>query len=114
MNFRQGDICLIDLGEPPIAIKGHEQALKRPCLIIKDFAYLKLFVIIPFTTKKPKFSYYTIVHIPKESYGLNKDSFALCHQVRTISIDRIIKKIGIISEKEFKKIQAVLIDTLGL
>jgi mRNA interferase MazF len=114
MNLNPGDICLIDLGEPPNAIKGHEQALTRPCVIIKDFKYLKLFVIIPITSQKPNYSHYTIVNLPQGIGGLQKESFALCHQIRTISLNRIIKNIGKLPEKEFKKIQAVLIDTLGL
>src|SRR4051794_11614883 len=114
MSFSPGDICLIDLGTPPTAIKGHEQALTRPCVILKDFAYLKLFIIIPITSQTPKFSHYTIVFLVKGIGGLTKDSYALCHQIRTVSSDRIIKKIGILPEREFKKIQAVLIDTLGL
>jgi mRNA-degrading endonuclease toxin of MazEF toxin-antitoxin module len=112
--FQKGEIVNVDLGKPPTEIKGHEQGYERPCLIIKPFEKLGLAVIIPCTTKRQKYSYYTIVKLAKGSGGLKTDSYALCHQIRTIAYDRITSKYGKLGINDFLKIQSVLIDILEL
>ncbi|MBI3141380.1 MAG: type II toxin-antitoxin system PemK/MazF family toxin [Bacteroidetes bacterium] len=95
-------------------IRGHEQGYERPCVIIKSFNNLDLAVVIPLTTKESKYSLYTIVKIPKGTAGLTADSYALCHQIRAISFDRIVSKRARLDSKDVLKINAVLIDTLEL
>lgn len=112
--YSKGDIVDVNLGTPPNEVKGHEQGLYRPCIIIKSFNNLELAVIIPLTTKEAKYSLFTIVKIHKGIAGLNADSYALCHQIRTISFDRIAKKRSRLDNKDILKIHAVLIDTLEL
>lgn len=36
-QFQRGDVVIVDLGLPPVAIKGHEQAKTRPCVVVKFF-----------------------------------------------------------------------------
>jgi len=88
--YTKGDVVDVDLGKPPKEIKGHEQAFSRPCVVIKSFPNLELAIIIPCTTTEPKFSLHTVVKILQGTGGLTLDSYALCHQIRTISIDRIV------------------------
>jgi mRNA interferase MazF len=73
-----------------------------------------LAVVVPLTTKEAKYSLFTIVKILKGTAGLTADSFALCHQIRTISFDRIAGKRARLDSKDILKIHAVLIDTLEL
>jgi mRNA interferase MazF len=113
-GYSKGTIVNVNLGEPPGQVKGHEQGFERPCIILKSFPQLQLAIVIPCTSKEQKYSYYTIVRLLKGSGGLKKDSFALCHQIRTISFDRITSEIGVIEHKDLLKIQAVLVDTLEL
>jgi len=113
-NFTKGEIINVNLGTPPKEIKGHEQGFERPCIIIKSFNNLDLAIVVPLTTKKAKYSLFTIVKILKGTAGLTADSFALCHQIRTISFDRIINKRARLDNKDILKINAVLIDTLEL
>jgi mRNA interferase MazF len=112
-NFQKGEIINVDLGSPPNEVKGHEQAFDRPCIIIKSFPQLELAIVTPCTSKEPKFNYYTIVKLSKGSGGLTTDSYALCHQIRTISFDRIKGRRGKLDTKDFLKVQAVLLDTLN-
>jgi mRNA interferase MazF len=115
LRYQKGDIVDIDLGQPPKEVKGHEQGYVRPCIVIKAFIPLRLIVIVPCTKTLPKYSLYTIVRLNKGLGGLTSDSFALCHQIRTISADRIIrKKRGQLGTTEILKIHSVLIDTLEL
>ncbi|MCH8904565.1 MAG: type II toxin-antitoxin system PemK/MazF family toxin [Bacteroidetes bacterium] len=113
-NYLKGDVILVELGKPPKGIKGHEQAYKRPCVVLKAFPQLQLAIIIPFTSASPKYSYYSIVRVLKGANGLTEDSFALCHQIRAVSFDRIISKTGTLDVKDILKIQAVLIDLLDI
>ena len=113
-NFSKGEIVNVNLGTPPKEIKGHEQGFERPCVIIKSFNNLDLAVVVPLTTKEAKYSLFTIVKILKGTAGLTADSFALCHQIRTISFDRIVSKRARLDSKDILKIHSVLIDTLEL
>jgi|GEM_PF-797603 len=112
--FSKGDIIDVNLGSPPEEIKGHEQGFRRPCVVIKSFNNLGLSIVIPLTTKEAKYSLFTIVKITRGTAGLTADSYALCHQIRTISIDRIESKRGKLDNKNILKIHSVLIDTLEI
>jgi mRNA interferase MazF len=114
MNLAKGEIIDVNLGQPPKEVKGHEQGFKRPCIVIKAFHNLGLAIVIPVTSNQPKYSIYTIVKLLKGSGGLTSDSYALCHQIRTVSFDRIIKKRGKLDSKDILKIHSVLIDTLEI
>jgi mRNA interferase MazF len=113
-TFTKEDVIDVHLGNPPQEVKGHEQALLRPCVVIKSFNNLGLAVIVPLTTSEPRYGLFTIVKIAKGQGGLTEDSFALCHQIRTISFDRILSKRGMLDTKNMLKIHAVLLDTLEL
>ncbi|MEZ5007768.1 MAG: type II toxin-antitoxin system PemK/MazF family toxin [Chitinophagales bacterium] len=112
-KFKRGEIINVDLGQPPKEVKGHEQGMERPCIIIKPFNNLKLLLVVPCTSKKPKYPLFTIVSLSKETSDLSVDSYALCHQLRTISFDRVSSVRGRLSSKDFGKIHAVLIDILS-
>lgn len=112
-NFTKGEIINVNLGAPPKEIKGHEQGFERPCVIIKSFNNLDLAVVVPLTTKEAKYSLFSIVKILKGT-GLTADSYALCHQIRTISFDRIVSKRARLDSKEILNFHSVLIDTLEL
>lgn len=77
--YQKGEVVMVNLGDLPEQVKGHKQAYTRPCIIIRSFDYLKLAIIIPCTTKTPKYKLYTTVKLLKNSGGLTSDSFALCH-----------------------------------
>lgn len=113
-NLNKGEIIDVNLGHPPKEIKGHEQGFVRPCVIIKAFNNLGLAIVLPLTSKEPRYALFTIVKISKGTAGLTVDSYVLCHQIRTISYDRIIGKRAKLDNKDILKIHAVLIDTLEI
>lgn len=113
-NFQKGEIINVDLGVPPKEVKGHEQGFDRPCIVIKSFPQLELAIVIPCTSKEPKYNHYTVVKLSKDSGGLTTDSYALCHQIRTVSFDRIKTKRGKLDTKDLLKVQTVLLDTLDI
>lgn len=114
MNLTKGEIIDVNLGQPPKEVKGHEQGFERPCVVVKAFSNLGLAIVIPVTSKQPKYSIFTIVKLLNGSGGLTSDSYVLCHQIRTISFDRVIKKRAKLDVKDILKIHSVLIDTLEI
>lgn len=113
-TFTKGDVIDVDLGNPPKEVKGHEQGKNRPCIVVKAFNNLELLIIVPLTSREPKYSLFTIVKLLKGSAGLTSDSYALCHQIRTISFDRMLSKRGRLETRDMLKIRAVLLDSLEL
>lgn len=94
-NPLQGEIWLFD----PDPIKGNEIGKKvRPCLIISNNNWNKvrtgLVIIIPITSAKK--DVLTHVRIAPPEGGLQVESFALCEHIRSISRDRLVKRLGYI------------------
>lgn len=113
--YKQGDIVDINLGTPPNEVKGHEQGNTRPCVVFKSLERLGLLIVIPITGTEAKYSPFTIVELQAgSSNGLTKTSYALCHQIRTVSTKRITKKRGAVTSRELNKIIPVLKDMLEI
>jgi mRNA interferase MazF len=106
--MKQNDIWLIDL-DPTI---GAEIQKKRPAIIINDNALgkLPLKVVIPITDWKERYDIapWMVKIEPDSTNGLSKTSAADCFQVRSLSQDRLIKKIGSIDINTFGDIQQAL------
>jgi len=114
IDFKTGSIIQVALGAPPEEVQGHEQGYERPCVIIKAVPQLKLAVVVPCTTKEPTYRLYAAVKLPQGTAGLTRDSYVLCHQIRTISFERVLKPIGNLDDKNMLKIKHVLADFLEL
>jgi mRNA interferase MazF len=96
--MKQSEIWLIDL-DPT---KGAEIQKTRPAIIVNDdrLGKLPLKVIVPITDWKEKYSIAPwMVRIePNQTNGLSKVSSVDCFQIRSLSEERLIKKIGVIDE----------------
>lgn len=110
----RADIIMIDLGKVPEQVKGHEQANIRPCLVVQTLDLAQLAVVIPFTSKHHPSLNYSTVRLHAGTGGLMADSYALCHQVRSVSYQRFGKTIGILPARDFNKVLTVLADYLDL
>jgi mRNA interferase MazF len=106
--MKQNDIWLIDL-DPTI---GAEIQKKRPAIIVNDNALgkLPLKVIVPITDWKDRYNIAPwIVKIePDTINGLSKTSAADCFQVRSLSQERLLKKIGSIDDNTLADIKQAL------
>ena len=85
---------------------GSEQGKSRPVLIISEDDInnlLSIVNIIPITSRKPDRTIYpNEAQIPISEAGLEKESIALCHQIRTIDKRRLSKAFGLISNEKIK------------
>ena len=92
--MKQSEIWLIDL-DPT---KGAEIQKKRPAIIINDdrLGKLPLKVIVPVTDWKDRYELASwMVKIePDLTNGLTKTSAIDCFQIRSLSNERLIEKIG--------------------
>ena len=107
INVVQGDICLVDFN-PTL---GDEIKKIRPAIIINgNFAVgLNLKIVAPITTWKSDFEkiWWLYKLVPNKQNGLNVKSAVNCYQIRCISIDRIVKKLGN-ENKELEEIIATV------
>ncbi len=71
---------------------------------------------MPLTDWKEKYSIavWMVQIIPDRQNKLSKISSADCFQIRSVSEDRFIKKVGIISSKHLEKIQFAIAQVLSI
>ena len=112
--MKQSEIWLIDL-DPT---KGAEIQKKRPAIIVNDdkLGKLPLKVIVPLTDWKDRYSIATwMVKIePDTINGLNKTSAADCFQIRSLSQERLIKKLGTIDTQTLDEIKDAIRKVLAI
>jgi mRNA interferase MazF len=102
MNYRWS-IYMVNL-DPVI---GSEQGKKRPVLIVSDEdinQLLPVVNIIPLTSYKDgRRIYANEVFLRRETAELDKDSIALCYQIRTIDKKRLITRLGEVKDELVKQ-----------
>jgi mRNA interferase MazF len=95
---------------------GQEIKKIRPAVVVNhdSVGTLKLKVVVPISdaTKSPKS--WLIQLEPSPTNGLTKESVADCFQIKSISEERFIRKIGELSPEEFDSVKIGLIIVLGL
>jgi mRNA interferase MazF len=92
MKPSRGEIWLVDLNP----VKGHEQAGRRPALVISVDIFnqgaAELTVVLPITTQNKHIPLHVPL-VPPEG-GLQKTSYIKCEDIRSISTDRLVSKLG--------------------
>lgn len=108
----RGDVWDVNL-DP---VLGHEQAGKRPCLVISVDDYnhgpAGLVAVVPLTSRNRGIP----LHVPIEppNGGTTVPSMVMCDQIRTISNRRLIKKRGSIDAASMREVDDRLKIFLGL
>ena len=112
--MRRGEVWLINLN-PTI---GAEIKKTRPAVIVNDNAIgiLPLKVIVPITEWKDRYAMapWMIRLDPDESNQLDKTSAADAFQVRSVSQQRFVRHVGILSSDVMSEIENALSIVLGL
>lgn len=110
---KRSEIWLVNLGDIADAV-GHEQANKRPCIIVQPVNPVGLAVIIPLSSQFLSKVHYAYVLLPAAPDGLNKEGYAMCHQIRTVSYKRLIKPLGTLPSRDFNRLLTVLANFIDL
>ncbi len=111
--MKQGEIWLVNL-DPTI---GAEMKKTRPALIINvnSLGKLPLKVIVPITEWKEHYSVAPwMVRIESNNKnGLSKVSSIDCFQIRSLSQERLVEKLGEITSDEIIKVQEGIVKIIG-
>ncbi|PZX53347.1 type II toxin-antitoxin system PemK/MazF family toxin [Algoriphagus chordae] len=110
--MRQGDIWMSDLNP----VIGSEQAGKRPVVILSGNLmnkFLQVVITAPLTSKIKNYQGNPILE-PSQHNGLNTESELMVFHIRSISKNRLIMKIGEISNEELTQALATLKDITTL
>ena len=104
----RGEIWLVRF-DPSI---GDEINKSRPAVVVSSQALtkLRLRIVVPITAWQQRFSKIPW-HYPLKSganTGLDKDSAADALQVKSVSLDRFIKKIGCVTATDLEEISAAI------
>jgi len=113
MKIERGEIWLAELNP----IRGSEQAEKRPVIILQNDSinrFTSTFLAIPLTTNLRRASLPTCVLLSEGDGGLDKDSVALCHQLRVLDRSRLTRRLGLLSELTLASIDRCVLFTIGL
>jgi len=112
--MRQGEIWLINL-DPTL---GAEIKKTRPAIVVNDNAIgrLPLKVIVPLTDWKVRYTAapWMVKLDPDKKNKLNKASSADCFQVRSLSEQRFVKKIGVVDAEVLEKVKEGLAIVLSI
>ena len=99
----RGEVWRVDL-DP---VRGHEQGRARPALIISTnvFNHGKsgLVTVIPMTTKPRAIHAFLPIEPPEG--GVSQTSFIICDQIRTISVERLGRKLGDLSSVTLAEVE---------
>jgi len=112
--MKRGEIWMINL-DPTV---GAEIRKTRPVVIVSsdDMGVLPLKVVAPITDWKEHYSevpWMTKI-IPTSQNGLEKPSSCDAFQVRSVSVERFIRKLGILDSRIMKAISDSLADVLEI
>ena len=95
-------------------IKGSEQVGRRPALIISGNMLnenLNIVIVCPLTTTIRRFKGNVVLN-PSHENGLKNTSEILTFHIRSVSKERLKKKLGVVSKKDIETIKKTLNDLL--
>jgi mRNA interferase MazF len=108
-DLKRGEIWLIDLNPT----RGQEIQKVRPGVVVSRniFGAIPIRIVVPITSWQPKFENRPfMVRIPATSEsGLSRDSAGNTLQIRSMSIERFIHKLGEIPAEVMKELLAALV-----
>jgi len=107
----RGEVWLVSL---PTG-QGHEQQGERPAIILAEMDLARVVTLVPITSSPAASKFpHTFKLIHSKENGLQTDSTVLVFQVTTIDINKLVHKLGELSEKDQKTLDALLTDFLKI
>jgi mRNA interferase MazF len=106
----RGEIYWADLNPT----RGHEQGGLRPVLVLSHDVFNQrsgTVIAVAITSQRPKAGFPLTLEI--RSVALPKRSWVKISQIRTLSTDRLGKRLGRVSSEELAEVVEGLIETVG-
>lgn len=89
---RRGEVWLVDFGQPV----GREQAGRRPAVVVSadplNESLAGVVIVVPCTTARRGLPSH--IELDPEDSGLDHASYAKCEDVKSVSEERLIARIG--------------------
>jgi len=108
----RGDVWIADL-DPT---RGHEQAGRRPAVVVSvdlfNHGPAGLVIIVPLTSRDRRIP--TRVEVNPPEGGLTRASFAKCEDIRSVSTERLCRRVGRVTTETLAEIEDRLCILLGL
>ncbi|MCI0391760.1 MAG: type II toxin-antitoxin system PemK/MazF family toxin [Acidobacteria bacterium] len=108
----RGEVWFVNL-DPT---KGREQAGRRPALVLSvdpfNHGPADLIVVLPITSKAKGIPFHVKVKPPEG--GLKQESFIKCEDVRSISKERLLQRLGTVTMKTMDQVEDRVRILLGL
>ncbi len=113
MTIDQTEVWLVEFSPR----RGSEIAKRRPAIVVShnSIGKLPLKTIVPVTDWKERYADYPwmLPLDPDRTNGLHKRSAIDCFQIKNLSNDRFIKKLGTIDIDLLRKIHETVVKTLN-
>jgi mRNA interferase MazF len=108
--MKQGEIWYADFNPT----KGSEQAGMRPVVVVSGNLlnqHLNIVIVVPLTTKVKRYKGNPVL-MPTRTNGLQNESEMLVFHIRSVSKDRLLRKVGDIEADELGRAVKTLNDIL--
>lgn len=104
--MNRGDIYFCDFGNPI----GHEQGFRRPAVIIShdEMSRHGLPIVLPITRTRRGYA----THVELDGV-LPVTSYVQCEQIRTVSANRLIRRVAAVDNVRVAQIELILRRILG-
>ena len=106
----RGDVRWADLNPD----RGHEQAGQRPVLVLSHDVFNErsgTIIAVAMTSQEPRAGF--PLTLESRATGLNKRSWVKISQIRTLSVDRVGKRLARASEEELARVLDGLNEIIG-
>jgi mRNA interferase MazF len=94
---RRGEIWLLDFGDPV----GREQSGRRPAVVVSsdllNHSRAGVVIVVPITTTYRGLPSH--IEIDRDGSGLDDVSYAKCEDVKSVSEQRLIARLGAVDEQ---------------
>ncbi len=108
-KINRGEIWLIDLNP----VIGREQSGIRPALVVSDDMFnhglSEMVILVPITSKHRGIP----THIELDSEFLNLKSYIKTEDIRSVSVKRLLKKLGTVEKEVMNRVEQRLKMLLG-
>jgi mRNA interferase MazF len=110
--MKHGEVWLVDFA-PKV---GQEIDKVRPAIIVNhdSMGALPLSVVVPVTDAVRFIRDWHVTLAATKGNGITKESVADCFQVKSISKERFVRQLGILSVNEMDQVKLALIKVLDL
>jgi mRNA interferase MazF len=111
--IHRGELWLVDFGEPI----GHEQGYRRPAVVVSadrmNASRAGLVIVLPVTSTRRGLPSHVEIEADAAT-GLRQTSYAKAEDIKSVSVERLVHRIGDASPAALHRLQRVIALLLDL